>query len=69
MNIPRFPEAKIEKIHRKRKKSNTEIEGEREGGREKDWSQVNRSFGENVCSAVCNSPGFERQADRKIGLA
>lgn len=67
MNIPRFPEAKTgKKIHRKRKKSDTEIGRRRKG---KDWSQVNRSFGENVCSAVCNSPGFERQAGRKIGLA
>lgn len=29
MNIPGFPEAKIEKVHRKRKKSDTGIEQER----------------------------------------
>lgn len=67
MNIPGFPEAKTggKKIPRQEKQP-TDGESQREtkeGGK-----LVNRSCTENVGSAVCSSPGSERQAGRQEKL-
>ena len=64
MNIPRFPKAKKKEEKNSPRKSDTEREM---GVQSKDWSQVNRDFGENACSAVCSHLSLKgRQEERLV---